>query len=444
MKKKNTTYVVLCMLAAILALGMANCAPPTDDGLQGQAAITVSKNAIKALDIQRVEIVITGENISAAIVDTLTETDGRWKGTIANIPVGADRTFEAVAYDSSNQVSFRGKAQGVSIQGGQTTSVLIMLQQVNPPEPFDNTVPFIDALVANPSTLAPGGTAALKVSARDIDPGDSVSYTWVSQAGTFSSTSQAEVTWTAPTLPGSYKITLTVSDTKGASLAVSVTMVVEEPSEGSASVTASFNTIPSVQLVAAAPGRVEANGVIALQVVAFDLDGDEVDLVWNDQGGECAGTFSNKNTKDPIWGAPAKIPASGTCKLSVTVSDGNGGKNTGSITIQVGPKLAFKSGQDTTAPELMTSIPDGTPVSSSTQVTLTCRDDMSGCRRIIYTTDGSEPSFNPPNGTIVEGDTASADVFSIIPLANVTLKFRAEDNAGNISDTQEATYFSVP
>ena len=68
---------------------------------------------------------------------------------------------------------------------------------------------------------------------------------------------------------------------------------------------------------------------------------------------------------------------------------------------------------------------------------LSCTDNQSGCRQIVYTVDGSTPSFEPLNGVLVDGTNTETILFAE---GNTTLRYLAEDNAGNLSAELEQVY----
>ena len=89
---------------------------------------------------------------------------------------------------------------------------------------------------------------------------------------------------------------------------------------------------------------------------------------------------------------------------------------------------SFTTYNDCAEPVTSASLAAGV-FTSAQSVTLTCDDGAgSGCARIVYTTDGSTPTFSPANGTIIAA--ASAGPISINE-GDTLLRYFAEDNAGN-------------
>ncbi len=75
-----------------------------------------------------------------------------------------------------------------------------------------NYAPAIDSVYAEPDSLRPGGTVLLTCIASDAD-NDTLSYSWIRQAGSFTTAdTAATVTWAAPQSVGVFRFTVTVDD----------------------------------------------------------------------------------------------------------------------------------------------------------------------------------------------------------------------------------------
>lgn len=83
-------------------------------------------------------------------------------------------------------------------------------------EPEKNHTPEISYIMVNPVNVRAGETCILTAVANDVD-GDVMSFSWSSAHGTFSSPTANPVEWTAPSVPGIYSVTCTVSDDKASS-----------------------------------------------------------------------------------------------------------------------------------------------------------------------------------------------------------------------------------
>ena len=93
-----------------------------------------------------------------------------------------------------------------------------------PPEPV-NEAPVIVSLTANPQ-VQPQDKAQVVCEATDVD-GDNLTYCWSCTDGILEGAS-ATVTWTAPQTPGSYTVTVVVSDGKGGVAKKDLTITVPE------------------------------------------------------------------------------------------------------------------------------------------------------------------------------------------------------------------------
>lgn len=77
----------------------------------------------------------------------------------------------------------------------------------------ENKSPVVSSVLVTPNSVSPGGTATVTVQASDPD-GDAITYSYTPSGGAITGNSST-VTWTAPVIPGSYSVTVTVNDGKG-------------------------------------------------------------------------------------------------------------------------------------------------------------------------------------------------------------------------------------
>jgi hypothetical protein len=301
----------------------------------GGARVNVVSQALQCDDIAQVTVTVAGADISPDIVADLVGSACAWSGTIDPIPVGANRVFTARAYDADEVLRYEGAATGVTIVGGTVSQVTIILQEIDPIDPFDNTAPIIDAVIASTGTLEPGESLDIEVQAHDVDVGDTLAYAWTATGGTFSTPDQAATQWTAPGTEGVQSLTITVTDSENAAADVTVDITVAW-SDGSAAVEATFNHWPSVAGIVPSKSLLAAGDTVALDQTASDPDADFLSFAWSDGGGDCTGTFDDPTAEDPSWTAPAVLPATGSCALAVVVEDGRGGTGTGSLTVHLG------------------------------------------------------------------------------------------------------------
>ncbi len=94
--------------------------------------------------------------------------------------------------------------------------VVIGCEQGAKPTPTPNQPPSKPTITASATTVKSGGVVNLTASSTDPD-GDTLTYTWSADGGSFSSTTGATTTWTAPSVleDKSYTISVEVSDGKG-------------------------------------------------------------------------------------------------------------------------------------------------------------------------------------------------------------------------------------
>lgn len=323
----------LCV-ALVVCAAVAGCGPEDELGI-AQVVGTLPQS-LSASDVARVELTVSGAGM-ASRTDTLVKTGGRWGGVLGNLPAGTGRVFSAQAFDASSKLLYKGQVAGVTITAGKTTTVALLLQQVDAPTPFENAAPVITSLVASPGTVGPAGMVALKATAEDANVGDTLTYEWTGAAGSFSSATSLSTTWMAPATPGPVVLTLKVMDSKGAVAALSVTITVST-GVGSAAVDVSVNTWPQVVRVTATPTAVEVGSATTVVANASDNDGDSLSYQW---ATTCKGTWANATSASASFTPSAEPPAGSpcaSCALTVTVSDGRGGQTTGTLSVCVGPK----------------------------------------------------------------------------------------------------------
>ncbi|NOK16808.1 kelch-like protein [Corallococcus carmarthensis] len=324
--KRVWIHLMLALTAALLA----GCGVSSGD--TGTARFAVSVPQSLSSNIARVAVASGGPDIRTVWVD-LAPTNGVWGGTIGNIPAGTGRAFAARAYDASGTLLFAGSASGVTIAANQTAFVAITLQQLNPPPPFENEAPLIDSLVASTTTVPAGGILFLWASAHDPNPGDTLSYAWSATAGSFSSISDGFAVWVAPATTGIQRVTLTVTDSRGLSSSALLSINVQPEGEGEAELSISFNSAPEVSSITATATRLAVGQPTTVSALATDLDGDSLSYAWS---ASCAGSWVDASSSTARF-TPSLLPAAAcnNCRLTVSVSDGHGGHNSGTVALCV-------------------------------------------------------------------------------------------------------------
>ena len=178
-----------------------------------------------------------------------------------------------------------------------------------------NQVPTINSLIANPNTVVEGGSSTVTCTATDPDA-DTLTYTWSYTGGTHTGTGGI-ITWIAPSAVGTYTITVTVADGNGGTASDDVVVTV-----------ISGNSPPVIASVVATDPSVMPGGSTTVTCTATDADGDTLTYTWSaPDGGSLSGSGASVT-----WHAPA---AETTYTVEVTVSDGQGGTDSGSTNIVV-------------------------------------------------------------------------------------------------------------
>lgn len=294
----------------------------------------MSKSSRVVGDVTTATLEISAADMTNPLLVNLVQYDGAWGGMIGSIPAGSDRTFTARGYDADDHLIYEGTAMGVTILPGETASVYILLEDILPAEPFENSVPIIDAMALSSTTVVPEGEIQLAVTAHDDNEGDTITYEWSATGGTFDNTASLTPVWSAPSSPGTYTLTITVTDNPGSEATMSVNVMVD--AAGSSNVTTEFNTYPVVTNVTADPSGIDVNESTNLNVIASDADNDTLSYLWSS---DCGGSFSSTAVAAPVYTAPSSYPVDNRCTLTVEVSDGRGGSNTGRLNIHVRPPL---------------------------------------------------------------------------------------------------------
>ncbi|WP_164014452.1 Kelch repeat-containing protein [Pyxidicoccus trucidator] len=319
----------LPFLAAVL-ITLAACTSQPTGAVQFAASVS---QALSSNDITRVRVTVSASDMPSHVVE-LAKSNGVWGGLIGNLPADSNRSFLAEAFDSSGTLRFQGQTGGVTITANQTTAVALTLQEVTPPPAYGNEAPVIESVVASTTSVPTGGTLTLTGAAQDPNPGDSLTYTWTATGGTFSAASAASTSWTAPSATGVQTLTLSVMDSQGTAISLSLAInVVSGASTGEVAVAISFNLSPVVSKVSASLNRLDAGQSTVLSASISDADGDALSYQWT---ASCPGTWTAATSSAASF-VPSSVPSSAcnNCRLTLTVQDGRGGQSTGTLNLCV-------------------------------------------------------------------------------------------------------------
>jgi len=174
-----------------------------------------------------------------------------------------------------------------------------------------NHSPVITGLQATPETVSPGGTCQVVCNATGPDSGE-LSYKWSASGGKIAG-GGAAIAWTAPSSVGSYNITVTVSDSRGAEAKDYLTITVNNP--------------PTITSLIADPSWTTPSGTLQMTCTASDADHDVLTYEWTADGGDISGNGVAVN-----WTAPG---ATGTYNVTVVVRDSYGSEATGKLSLSV-------------------------------------------------------------------------------------------------------------
>jgi hypothetical protein len=359
-KRSLQTRVLLAIGALAALLTFSAC--KGEQQQTGGADLTV--RSLGALSVSSVVATVSGPGLPAPRSLSLSARGGAntWGGVIGSLPVGSNYVFTVSAFGQSDSPDYSGVASGIVIAKDQVATVIITAQQTAVSVPFRNAVPVIDSLVVSSTNIVPGASITAKATAHDPDGGDTITFAWSAgpAAGSFSTSSAATTTWTAPTSEGDETLVLAVTDNHGDSASASIVVHVSASNgRGQADVNVTFNAWPAVTDLVAAPGYILLGSPTSLTATASDADGDALSYAWTSTCASAvfsSATAAVTNVTLPIGATDA------SCDFTVTVGDGKGGSTTGQTTLPVGKPVAIE------APTITSSVQSVTVVSAGSSV----------------------------------------------------------------------------
>jgi hypothetical protein len=312
---RNTSVVCLALaLVAALAAGCSGRPEPEEPGV----ARVVVRPLTDGSEVARVTVTVSKGDGSdfTPIVAELTRSGVQFIGRIASIPPGPRRQFDVVAYDAAGVVLYTGTGWA-DIVSRVAAVVSIYLSGPRPP-PIGNAFPIIDSLSWSREQVAPRGTVQLIVTAHDPNPGDTLTYSWTADCGSFDDPTLTAPRWTAPGTDQICHLGIHVTDNHLAETQRFFSIQVTS-SVGDADVVVILNSWPVIDSLA---GTVTLGPTMQGDLVAnaFDPDGDALAYAWTST---CLGivldTQAPYTTVAPHFSLPQ--PAD-PCSVTVTVSDG--------------------------------------------------------------------------------------------------------------------------
>jgi hypothetical protein len=331
------------------------CGQTTENEQVGGAEVSV--HALAASSIISASLTVSGDALPKPRTEALLKGSGQWGATLGGLPAAKGYTFTATAVATDGTV-YSGSTSSVEILAKQ--SILVQIVASNPSKAFKNAAPVIDAVTISSTSVAPGALVTLAVAAHDPDAGDTLTYAWATTAADgFADTSAANTTWTAPTVEGTYDVTITVQDNHSAKASTMAKVKVAAVNgRGSAAVGVTFNSAPVVSSVATTPGWLVKGVATAVVVQASDPDGNPLSYNWTSA---CAGTFGGNTSTTTFTLADSEIATA--CTLTVAVGDGTGFVTTGEVTVPTG-QPAFNA-----APDIVASLQSATSANAGDVVT---------------------------------------------------------------------------
>jgi len=206
---------------------------------------------------------------------------------------------------------------------------------VPPPEPVNNP-PIISSLTADQQFAQPLGKVLLNCRASDPES-DNLSYRWTASGGSIEGSAET-VSWTAPNSPGSYKVTVVVSDGRGGAAAGDALITVPEKPNNPPVISAIKFTPEGRGTVTVKPNPTDKEKekyppvevkykTSVVECLASDADNDSLKYTWKATGGKIIGSGPKIE-----WLAAGD---SGSYIITCDVSDGMGGSNSLSVTVTV-------------------------------------------------------------------------------------------------------------
>jgi hypothetical protein len=174
-------------------------------------------------------------------------------------------------------------------------------------------VPVIDGVYSEHDSLFGGQNCEIVAVASDPD-GENLSYRWLISKGEISG-SGSRITWTAPDTPGSYIVSVVVTDEGGAETSMTITLNVEA------------NAPPVITGFEAEETGCRTSAKMEVECTACDPDCDMLTYRWEATGGEIEG-----DGPSILWISPDET---GIFTITVRVIDSRGGVAQQSLDIEV-------------------------------------------------------------------------------------------------------------
>ena len=129
--RTRAPLVILTAFALLVLSCSSDRDRPTGPESSPETGAVALKLAIpQALDVVRVEYIVSAANMDSLRGDLAIGSDGVARGTVTNIRPGQNRLFTLNAYDSNNLLTYTGSSNA-DVETGQTTQVHISLRSLS-------------------------------------------------------------------------------------------------------------------------------------------------------------------------------------------------------------------------------------------------------------------------------------------------------------------------
>jgi arylsulfatase B len=259
--------LILSLAAFGLGGALAACATDpsgdTEDGDQ-TGSLGLSLTAAPGVTIDQVAYTITGNGFTkTGSIDV--SGSPIISATIGGIPAGTGYTIQLTATSVELNAAFSGSAQ-FDVTAGQTSNVTVHLrgtvQSADGSVTVNGTInvnPVIDEVSVSPLTAYVGSSITLSSVSHDPDEWPSaLTYYWSTTGGVIDDPIAANATLTSTT-PGTFTVTLLVSDGDGTASATQRVTFVKPDAESDGGVIGEAPTQPNVLLVIADDYGAEAS-----------------------------------------------------------------------------------------------------------------------------------------------------------------------------------------
>ena len=246
----------------------------------------------------------------------------------------------------------------------------------------DKTSPIVSTITANPTTVLTGGSSVISCEATSPYT-SALTYTWIASGGSLSSTSGKIVTWTAPSVAGTYNITVVISD-GSTSTSTTVQIVVVDPSD------------PIITRIASSKTTVAVNKTTVLTCEATDPNGYALSYAWT----ASAGTLLSSLGPTVTWQAPATARTSViTCEVVNTKSAAASGRLSVVAVVAGQPTISSFTGPNTTT--------TGSPI------TVTCNATDPDDLEIFYRWTSSGGGYTSSSSNTAQWSALTAGTYTL-------------------------------